>query len=63
LVRPHGASGALAETNAALAAHLNLQNFLTGAGVRHHGHVAVLQISRLIRPHTGIPHEQHVSGM
>jgi hypothetical protein len=62
LVGPHGARHALAIADAALAAHLDLKDALTGRLVFHDRDVAVLKIVRhgLVGPKTRVGHEQHV---
>ncbi len=53
-----GHAHAVADT--ALAANLDLQDFVAAPIVRYDLHVAVLKISGLVRPHAGIGHEQHI---
>ena len=58
LERAHGAGHALAVADAALAAHLDLQDRFSAGIVLDDGHVPELQARRFIRPQAGIGHEQ-----
>jgi hypothetical protein len=40
--------------------HFNLKDFLPGTRIRHHRHVAMLEVLRLIGPHTSVAHEQDI---
>jgi hypothetical protein len=59
-VRSHGTRRALAKSNAALAAHFNLQNCLTLGSVPADAHFAILKSCGVVRPQAGIGHEQHM---
>ena len=60
LERAHGAGHALAVADAALAAHLDLKDRLTGRVVLDDRHVAELKAAGFIGPQAGVGHEQHV---
>lgn len=60
LIRPDRARRALAVTDAALAADLDLQNFLPRSVIDDDFHVAMLQVFGLVGTKPRISHEQHV---
>ena len=51
---------ALAKADAALAAHFDLKDALARVPVLHDGHVAVLEVVRLVGTKAGVGHEQDV---
>ena len=60
LKRVHSARGAFAVAKATLTAHLDQQDTLVALLVLLNGHVAVFEPVGLIRPQTGVGHEQDV---
>ncbi|MCZ7656253.1 MAG: hypothetical protein M5R42_21315 [Rhodocyclaceae bacterium] len=56
----HGSGHALAEADAALAAHLDLENALVRIPVLHDRDIAMLKVLGLVGAKSGVRHEQHV---
>jgi hypothetical protein len=59
LIGPDGTRHPLAEADAVVAAHLDLENPLAGRVVLDNRDIAVLKIPGLIRAKPGVRHEQH----